>query len=99
MQRLRAAQHRGERLERGADDVVQRLGLGQGGRRGLAVEAQPHRLGLRRAEALLHDPGVDAPGRAELGDLLEEVGLGHEVEGEPRRELVHGHARAGTSST
>ena len=34
---------------------------------------------------------VDAPHRAELGDLLEEVGLGDEEEGQPRRELVDRH--------
>ena len=74
--------------------LFMRLRLGERGRRGLAVEAQAHGLGLRRPEALLHEAGVDAPGRAELGDLLEEVGLGHEVEGQARRELVHRHARA-----
>ena len=50
--------------------------------------------GFRRAEALLHDARVDAPRRAELRDLLEEVVLRHEVEGEARRELVHRDAGA-----
>ena len=59
------------------------------------MEAEPHRLGLPGAEAVPHDPGPDAPGGAELRHLLEEVLLGDEVEGEPGRERVDRHARAG----
>ena len=40
VQRLRAAEHRGQRLERDADDVVVGLLRGQGAARRLGVEAQ-----------------------------------------------------------
>jgi hypothetical protein len=94
VQALRAAEHRGERLQARAHDVDLVLRLGERRGRRLAVEAQAHRLGVLRAEALLHDLGVDAPHRAELRDLLEEVGLADVEEREPRRELVDVHARS-----
>ncbi len=45
VQRLRAAEHRRQRLDRGADDVVVRVLLGQADAARLAMRAQP--LGLR----------------------------------------------------
>ena len=55
VQRLRAAEHRGERLQRDAHDVVERLLRGQRHARGLAVEAERARAVGLRAEALAHD--------------------------------------------
>ena len=52
VQRLRAAAHRRERLDRDADDVVVGLLRRQRRAAGLRVEAQRQRLRVRRAEAL-----------------------------------------------
>ena len=92
VQRLRAAEHGAERLQRGAHDVDLVLRLGERGGRRLAVEAQAHRVRIASAEALLHDLRVAAAQRAELGHLLEEVALADEEEGQPRREFVDRHA-------
>ena len=88
MQRLGAAEHRRQRLERGADDVVERLLRGQRDAGGLGVEAQPHRLLALGAVGLAHLARPDPPRRPVLGDLLEEVDVGVEEEGEPRGEVV-----------
>ena len=92
VQRLRAAQHRGQRLQRRAHDVVVGLLRGQAHARGLGVEAQHPGARVLGAEALLHGARPDPARRPELGDLLEEVGVGVEEEGEARREAVHVHA-------
>ena len=85
-------QHGRERLDRHADDVV--LGLLRGQRRaaGLRVEAERQRAWVGRAEAVAHDLGPQAPRRAELRDLLEEVVVGVEEEGEALAEVVRGQA-------
>ena len=44
--------------------------------------------GIFGGEAVAHDARPDAAGGAELGDLFEEVVVGVEEEGEPRREAV-----------
>jgi hypothetical protein len=49
---------------------------------------QPPRLRVLRAVLLAHPPGPDPTGGAELRDLLEEVVVAVEEEGEPRREVV-----------
>ena len=88
VQRLGAAADRGEGLQRDAHDVVVRLLRGQRDTGGLGVEAQ-HRRGLvAGAEALAHDPRPHPPRGAELRDLLEDVVVGVEEEGQARRELV-----------
>ena len=88
VQRLRAAADGGERLHRDADDV--RLGLLRGERRApcLRVEAQRLRARVCRAEAVAHDSRPQPPCRAELRDLLEEVVVGVEEEGQPLAERV-----------
>ena len=88
MQRLGAAEHAGQRLDRRADDVVERLLGGQRDAGRLGVEAHPPRLGLARAEGLAQLAGPDPPRGAVLGDLLEEVDLGVEEERQPRREVI-----------
>ena len=93
MQRLRAAEHGRQRLDRRADDVVLGLLGGEGGAAGLGVEAQHQRARVLGAEALLREARPHAAGGAELRDLLEEVGVAGEEEGEPRRELVERRAR------
>ncbi len=89
MQRLRPAEHRGERLDGGAHDVVERLLRGEADAGGLRVEAHLHGARVARAEGVAHLPRPDAPGGAVLGDLLEEVDLGVEEERQARREVVH----------
>ena len=86
--RLRAAAHRRERLDRHAHDVV--LGLLGGERRaaGLRVEAKRGRPRVRRPEALAHDLRPQPSCRPELRHLLEEVVVRVEEEGEPLSEGV-----------
>src|SRR5829696_5592488 len=88
VQRLGAAAHRGEALERDAHDVVLRLLRGQRDAAGLGVESQ--RLGLRvlRPEALAHDPRPHPAHGAELGHLLEDVVVAVEEERQARAEVV-----------
>ena len=88
VQRLRAAADRGERLDRDAHDVVLRLLGGERRAARLRVEAQRERAWVRRAEAVAHDLGPQAPRRAELRDLLEEVVVRVEEEREPLAEVV-----------
>ena len=99
VQRLRAAQHRGQRLHRRAHDVVQRLLRRQRRARGLRVEAQHQRLRVLRAEAVAHDARPQPPRGAELGDLLEEVVVRVEEEREPRRERRRRRARAARAAS
>ena len=80
VQRLGAAQDGGQRLERGADDVVLRLLRGESGAAGLGVEAKHHRARVLGAEAFLSDAGPHAACGAELRHLLQEVGVGGEEE-------------------
>ncbi len=88
VQALGAAEHRGQRLERHAHDVVLRLLRGQRRAAGLGVEAQLPALAVFGAEPLAHDLRPQPPRGAELGDLFEEVVVGVEEEGELRREVV-----------
>src|SRR5579885_3044666 len=89
VERLRAAQHRGERLNRRADDVDFRLLRGERRACGLRVEAEHLRARVARVEALAHDSRPETARGAELRDLFEEVVVRVEEEGEARRELVN----------
>ena len=80
VERLRAAEHRREPLQRGAHEVVDRLLRREGRAAGLRVEAQHHRARVLRAEALLHDARPEPARGAELRDLLEEVAVAGEEE-------------------
>ena len=88
VERLGAAEDRGERLDRRPDDVVVGLLGGERAARRLGVETHPPGAGILRVEAVAHDLRPDPPGRAHLADLLEEVDVGVEEEGEPRGEVV-----------
>ena len=92
VQRLRAAQHRGERLHRGAHHVVVRLLRGERAAGRLRVEAQRPGTRIFRAEAFHHRFVPDAARGAILGDLFEEIVVRVEEERKPRREVVHVHA-------
>ncbi len=87
VQRLRAAEHRRERLDRGSDDVVVGVLLGEADAARLAVRAQPLGFVLLRAE-IGHDPVPQSPRGAELGDLHEQVHADAPEEAQPSRELV-----------
>ena len=76
VERLGPAQDRGQRLDRDAGQVVERLLRGQRDAGGLGVEAHPGRALVLGAVALGHEPVPDPARRAELGDLLEEVASG-----------------------
>ena len=89
VQRVGAAEHRGQRLHGGAHHVVVRLLRGERDAGGLGVEAQPLRLVGGRAVDVPHPAGPDPAGGAELGDLLEEVQVRVEEEGQAGREGVH----------
>ena len=82
----------GEALQRDAHDVVLRLLGGEGHPAGLGVEAQPQRALVLGAEALAHDRRPHPPRRAELRDLLEDVVVAVEEEGQARGEVVDGQA-------
>ena len=87
MQRLRAAQNRGHRLDRGADDVVVRILLLQAYATGLAVRAQHFRLfGLRPQP--FHHFMPKRTARAHLGDFHEKVHADAPEEGQARCEGV-----------
>src|SRR2546423_533473 len=73
VQRLRAAQHRRQRLDRHAHHVVLGLLRREGGAARLRMDAQPAR-GVVRLKALLHEPRPQPPGGPELGDFFEQVG-------------------------
>ena len=88
VQRLRAAEHRGERLQRHAHDVVVRLLRGQRAAGGLRVEAQLLGARVGRAETVAHDPRPQTPRGAELGNLLEKIVVRVEEEREPLPEHV-----------
>ncbi len=88
VERLRAAQDAGERLDRGSHDVEQRLLCRQGDARGLGVEAHQHRALVLGAVGVSHLARPDAAGGAVLRDLLEEVDVRVEEEAEARREVV-----------
>ena len=88
MQRLHAAHHAGQRLDRDTHDVVDRLLRGERNAGGLRMRAQHHRARVLRAEALLHDARPHAARRAQLGDLLEEVVVQVPKERQARREFV-----------
>ena len=88
MQRLRTAEHARERLDRRADDVVQRLLRGERHAGRLHVGAHEQRALVLRAVRVAHLARPDPAGRAQLRDLLEEVDLRVEEEGQPRRERV-----------
>ena len=88
VQALGTAEHSGQRLDGRPHDVDLGLLGGERDARGRRVEPALQRPGDDRAVAVPHPPGPDAAGGAVLGDLLEEVDVGVEEEGETRRELV-----------
>ena len=88
VQRLGAAEHAGQRLDRRADDVVERLLGRQRHAGGLRVEAHQPRLLVLGAVGLAQLARPDPAGGAVLGDLLEEVDLRVEEEAQARGERV-----------
>ena len=90
VQRLRAAQHGSQRLNRHADDVVVRLLCGERGPSRLGVEAQSG-TGLRSSH-VGHDPRPESAGGAKLGDLFQEVVVRREEEAEAGGEVVQPQA-------
>ncbi len=94
MCRVGSAEDRRERLHRRTHHVVVRLLGGQRDAGGLGVEAQPLGLLGPCAVDVPQPAGPDAACRAELGDLLEEIDVRVEEEGEARREDVDVQAAA-----
>ena len=88
MQRLGSAEHTGERLDRRAHDVVERLLRGERHAGGLGVEAHQQRALVARPEGVAQLAGPDPARGAVLGDLLEEVDLRVEEERQPGGEVV-----------
>ena len=80
VQRLRAAQHRGQRLDGDADQVVVRLLGGQRAAGCLRMEAQLLRARIGDAEPLVHQPRPQPAGGAELRDLFEKIVVRREEE-------------------
>ena len=93
VQALGTSEHAGQGFDGHAHQV--HLGL-LGGERdpgGLGVEAQLQGSAVARSVAVAQPAGPDAPGRPVFGDLLEEVHVGVEEEGETGGEVVDRHAR------
>ena len=88
VQRLRAAADRREALQRDAHDVVGRLLRGQRDAAGLRVEADHLRLRVLGAEAVAHVLRPQLARGAELRDLLEDVVVAVEEEGQAGGEVV-----------
>src|SRR5712691_3724465 len=88
VQRLRAAEHGRQRLERSAHDVDLRLLRGQRHAGGLRVEAHQPRARVLRSVFLPQLASPDAPRGSVFRDLLEEVEMRVEEEGETRREVI-----------
>ena len=93
MQRLRPSQDRRQGLVGGPDDVVLGLLRGQGHPAGLGMEPEHGALETARPEPVPDDPGPHPPGRPELRNLLEQVHVAGEEEGDPGGELVDGQPR------
>ena len=98
VQRLRAAQHRRQRLDRRANHVVVRILAGQAHAGSLTVRTQHQRAGIARGEPLLHQLRPQQPRGPQFGRLHEEVHADAEEEAQPRSEVVHvesgAHGRA-----
>ncbi len=88
MQRLRPAEHRCERLDRGPDQVDLRLLRRERHAGGLRVEAHKPAARILRAVLVAHLRRPDPARGAVLRDLLEEVEMRVEEEGQSRRERV-----------
>ena len=71
VQRLTSAQHRCERLDRHAHDIILRLLRRKRRTSGLCMEAQHHRARVASAEAFTHQPSPKPARRAVFGDLFE----------------------------
>ena len=93
VERLRATEHGGHRLNRDADDVVVRLLRRERAAGGLRVETQLHRAGPSHAEPVAHDVGPEPARRTELGDLLDEVVVRGEEERQPLADAIEVEAR------
>ena len=89
VQRLTSAQHRCERLDRHAHDIILRLLRRKRRAGGLCMEAQHHRARVASAEAIAHQPRPKPARRAVLGDLFEEIVMRVEEKGKPRRKVIH----------
>ncbi len=87
VQRLRAAEHRGQGLDRRADDVVVRVLFGQADAGCLTVRAQREARLVLRVE-LLHQTRPQQSCGAQFGDLHEEIHADAEKERQARREFV-----------
>src|SRR5580692_3125079 len=88
MQRLRASEHRGQRLNRGAYHVVVGLLRGQRASRRLGMESQPPGARILRLVTLDHGLMPYAPGRAILGYFLEKIVVCVKEKRELRHELI-----------
>ena len=84
VQRLAAAQNRGQRLNRHAHDVVFRLLRGKRRAGCLRVKAQQQRPLVFGREAIAHDASPEAPRGAILRDFFEQIVVRVEEEGELR---------------
>ena len=87
MQALGAAQHRGQRFQCRADDVVVRILFGEAPARGLDVGPQHGRFGVFRVEGLDQVVPQEA-GSPQHGDLHEKVHAHAEEKAQPRGEGV-----------
>ena len=89
MQRLCPAEDGGQRLNRGADDVVLGLLGGERGPSGLSVEAQHPGMRIPCLETLAHDVRPHAAGGTELGYFFQKIIVRVKEKGNAGGEFVH----------
>src|SRR5229473_927866 len=89
VQRLRAAEHRGESLNRGADYVVVRLLRRQRAAGGLRMKTQRPGARILGLVALDHGFVPNSAGSAILGNFLKEIIVGVKEKGKLRHKLVY----------
>ena len=89
MQRLRAAQHGSQGLNRGANDVVLGLLRGQRRARSLGVKTQHPGARIIRLETFTHNLRPHAASGTEFGDFFQELVVRIKEEGKPGGKLVN----------
>src|SRR2546423_1471310 len=87
MERLRSAEDRRQRLDSDSHDVVERLLCLKRDAARLRVKAKS-RARVAGAEARAHETRIEAPSRAKLRDLLEQVVMRCEKERQSRGKSV-----------
>ena len=93
VQRLGSAQHRSQRLEGGANNIIVRLLRRKRAARRLSMKAAEPGAWVRGAKSLAHDLRPDFARRPVFRHFLKQIAVGVEKETQARGEFIHRHAR------